>query len=159
MLRPWLFAAVSLGALAIAIPALAQTPPVVVEKVTVVPTHELAPDVLCRLEVTLRNSDARIASQLGFKVTVNEQDLLVYGNQLFMYPVQPGASTTIPLYNFWSTETSRPPPADGKLVVEVALTEAQWMDISTDAEGVEVWKPLGAVDGLPSSASVTLEMN
>jgi hypothetical protein len=148
----------ALACLTHAVPAAAQTSPVVVEKVTVEPTRDLAADVLCRLAVTLRNTSEQIASQLGFKVTINGQELPVYVNQLFMYPVEPGASTEIPLYNFWSTETSRPRPADGKLAVEVTLAEAQWMDISTDAEGVEVWKPLGAIDGLPSSAGVTLEM-
>ncbi len=160
-LRPWAgLAAPVLAVLALlaAAPAAAQDPPIRVERVTVEPTRELAADVLCRLTVTLRNTGDRTASQLGFEVTINGQELPVYANQLFMYPVEAGAAADIPLYNFWSTETSRPRPADGKLAVEVTLAEAQWMDISTDAEGVEVWKPLGAVDGLPSAASVTLEM-
>jgi hypothetical protein len=151
-------AAASLLLLLAGLPAAAQAPPpVAVEKVIVEPTAALAPDVLCRLRVALRNTSDRVASQLGFKVTVNGQELPVYANQLFMYPVPAGGTTEIPLYNFWTTETSRPALPEGRLAVEVTLSEAQWMDISTDAEGVEVWKPLGAVDGLPSAANVTLE--
>ncbi len=127
-----------------------------------------AADTLCKLTVKVRNDGDKIASQLGFRVTLNGQDLTVYGNQLFMYPVPAGGELDIPLYNFWTTETSRPEmPAGGKFVVEVALTEAQWMDITMETETVErggeqveeeveVWTPLGAVDGLPVQQAVTL---
>ncbi|MDH3402160.1 MAG: hypothetical protein OES32_00385 [Acidobacteriota bacterium] len=127
------------------------------------------PDTLCRLAVTIRNSGDEVASQLGFAVKLNGQDLTVYGNQLFMYAVPAGGELRIPLYNFWTTETSRPAmPADGKYRVDVSLNEAQWMDISTVTEtvdragaqveeDVEVWTPLGAVEGLPVAAGVTLE--
>ena len=114
-------------------------------------------DTLCKLQVTLQNNGTEVASQLDFKVTINGQELPVYRNQLFMYPVQPQQSAQIQLYNFWSTETSRPMPADGKLTVEVSLTAAQWMKIAMEDE-VEVWEPLGPIDGLPSSQSVTLTM-
>lgn len=125
-------------------------------------------DTLCTLTVTVRNNGDRQASQLGFAVTLNGQDLSVYGNQLFMYPVPGGGDLEIPLYNFWTTETSRPTmPADGKYQVEVSLLEAEWMDISTVTEtveragesveeDVEVWTPLGPVEGLPASASLVL---
>ena len=126
------------------------------------------PDTLCKLSVTVRNDGERKASQLGFAVSLNGQDLSVYGNQLFMYPVPGGEEVEIPLYNFWTTETSRPTmPADGKFRVEVSLLEAEWMDISVVTETVEragkpveeeveVWTPLGAVEGLPTSVSVEL---
>lgn len=117
-----------------------------------------AADTLCRLRVEIANADERIASQLGFDVTINGQKLPVYGNHLFMYPVAPGGKSELQLYNFWSTETSRPMPASGKLEIEVTLREARWMDISNDEEGTEVWTPLGDATGLPVSASVTLEM-
>jgi hypothetical protein len=61
------------------------------------------------------------------------------------------------LYNFWSTETSRTMPKDGKLNIEVSLVGAQWMKIETEEE-VEVWKPLGPVDHLPVAGNLTLEM-
>ncbi len=149
------FLAVTLALAGVALAA-QQGPPLLVEKIVVEPA-EPAADTLCRLRVTLKNNGDRTASQLGFTVALNGAALPVYTNQLFMYPVEAGASAEIPLYNFWTTETSRPAlPADGKFTVEVTLTEAQWMDISTDAEGVEVWKPLGAVEGLPATGSVTL---
>ncbi|MEZ5332219.1 MAG: hypothetical protein R2991_09260 [Thermoanaerobaculia bacterium] len=135
----------------------AAKPAVVVESIRVEPEKPAA-DTLCKLTVTLANHGDRTASQLGFQVELNGQNLVVYDNQLFMYPVEPGESTEIPLYNFWTTETSRPTmPADGGYEVKVTLREAQWTDISMDEEQVEVWKPLGPVEGLPSSASVTLE--
>ena len=138
-----------------------------VTKIDVQPANP-GPDTLCRLSVTVRNMGEQKASQLGFSVKLNGQDLGVYGNQLFMYPVPAGGELEIPLYNFWTTETSRPQmPANGKYGVEVSLLEAQWMDISMEKETVEqagqqveeeveVWTPLGAVPGLPVSASITL---
>lgn len=126
------------------------------------------PDTLCKLTVTVKNDGDRDASQLGFAVKLNGQDLTVYGNQLFMYPVPAGGQLEIPLYNFWTTETSRPAmPADGGYRVEVSLLEAQWMDIKTVPEtverggetveeDVEVWTPLGPVAGLPVSAEWVL---
>ncbi len=118
-------------------------------------------DTLCKLTVTVHNDGDRQASQLGFAVTLNGQDLSVYGNQLFMYPVAPGATEEISLYNFWTTETSRAMPADGKLRVEVTLKEAVWtrVEMETDEEGeIEVWTPIGPVENLPVSAAVTLQM-
>ncbi len=128
-----------------------------VEQIVVEP-GDPGPDTLCRLRVKLKNSGDRIASQLGFTVRINGQELPVYGNQLFMYPLEAGAVSELKLYNFWSTETSRPMPADGRLELEVVLKEAVWMDISTDDEGVEVWTPQGAIEGLPVSAKITLAM-
>ncbi len=138
----------------------AAKPLLTVEAVEVEPAAP-GPDTLCRLRVQLRNRGDQIASQLGFAVSINGQPLGVYGNQLFMYPVMPGTTEEISLYNFWTTETSRPMPADGKLRVEVSLREAIWarMTIEEDEEGeIEVWTPIGPVEGLPVSASVTLEM-
>ncbi len=155
----------------LALPASSQDDPaprLEVTKIDVQPSNPAA-ETLCRLTVTIRNSGEQNASQLGFAVRLNDQDLTVYGNQLFMYAVPAGSELEIPLYNFWTTETSRPAmPADGSFKVEVSLLEAQWMDISTVTETVEragaqveeeveVWTPLGAIEGLPVSSSVTLE--
>lgn len=134
-----------------------EAPAVTVEAVNVQPTSP-GPDTLCKLTVKLANGGDRTASQLDFKVKINGQELPVYRNQLFMFPVPPGESADIPLYNFWSTETSRPMPADGKLDIEVTLATAQWMEIK-DEEGVEVWQPLGPVQGLPISKTLTLSMS
>lgn len=132
-------------------------PRVTVEAVTVEP-EEPGPDTLCRLTVTLRNRGDRVASQLGFAVTLDGQALPVYGQQLFHHRLEPGATAEVPLYNFWTTETSRPAPADGKLTVAVTLEEARWVEISEDDEGVEVLKLRQPVAGLPSAASVELEL-
>jgi hypothetical protein len=147
----------SLGFASASSGAAAAGPPVTLDAFTVQPADPAA-DTLCKLTVTLSNHGEHVASQLGFDVRINGQELVVYRNQLFMYPIQPGKSAEIPLYNFWSTETSRPMPADGKLNLEITLREARWFDISTDAEGVEVWQPVAPVDGLPSVQKKTLTM-
>ncbi len=116
-----------------------------------------AADTLCRLQVEIENSDERIATQLGFTVTVNGQKLPVYESHLFMFPLSPGAKSELPLYNFWSTETSRPEPASGKLEIVVTLREARWMNIAMEGD-TETWTPLGDVAGLPVSYSLTVPM-
>ena len=116
-----------------------------------------AVDTLCRLRVEIENTGDRSASQLGFTVTINGQKLPVYENHLFMLPLPPGAKREVPLYNFWSTETSRPKPPGGKLEIEVLLREARWFEISR-AEETETWTPLGDVPGLPVTGSVTVPM-
>ena len=128
-----------------------------IESVTVEPPTP-GPDTLCKLRVTVRNDGDEIASQLDFKVKINGQELAVYRNQLFMYPVEPKQASEIKLYNFWTTETSRSMPKDLKMTVEVSLVEARWMKIEME-DDVEVWTPLGDVDGLPVSQSVTLSMS
>jgi len=134
----------------------AVSPQITIETITIEPSSP-ADDTLCKLRVTVANHGTEIASQLDFKVKINDQMLPVYRNQLFMFPLEPGKSADIQLYNFWSTETSRPSPKDGKLTVEVPLAAAQWTKVSME-EDVEVWQPLGEVAGLPHSKSVTLEM-
>jgi hypothetical protein len=128
------------------------------EAIVVEPSNP-GPDTLCTLSVRVRNNGTEKASQFGFTVTLNGQELSVYGNQLFMYPVEPGASLEFPLYNFWTTETSRPtPPADGKLRLEIAIKESQWMKIEMEDE-VEVWTPLGPVEDLPAGTELTVVMS
>lgn len=132
-------------------------PPLSIEEIIVEPANPAA-DTLCKLRVKLGNAGTETASQLAFKVALNGEELSVYGNQLFMFPVVPGGDNELKLYNFWTTETSRPTmPKDGKYKVEVTLTEARWMKIADDEEGVEVWTPLGDVEGLPVSKSITLQ--
>ena len=132
-------------------------PALSIEEIVVQPASPGA-DTLCQLTVKLANAGDQIASQLGFSVKINGQELGVYSNQLFMFPLPAGESSELRLFNFWTTETSRAMPADGKLRLEVALEEAVWMRIEDDEEGVEVWTPLGEVPNLPAAASVTLEM-
>jgi len=135
----------------------AAPPPLSIEEIVVEPNQPAA-DTLVRLSVKLGNTGEQTASQLAFQVKLNGQELGVYGNQLFMFAVEPGGENELRLYNFWTTETSRSMPANGKLEIEVTLTEARWMEIKTDDEGVEVWTPLGDVGGLPVSKKITLEM-
>jgi len=131
-----------------------------IEEISVEPANPAA-ETLCQLRVKISNAGERIASRLGFAVSLNGQDLGVYGNQIFMFPVAPGTTEEVSLYNFWTTETSRAMPADGKLRVEVKLKEAVWTQVATetDEEGeIEVWTPIGPVENLPVKASVTLQM-
>ena len=159
-------ALLALAGLLFAGPAVAQeesaaAPPLVTITEIAVEPESPAADTLCRLRVKLRNAGEQIASRFAFAVNLNGQDLGVYRNQVFMYPVPPGTTEEISLYNFWTTETSRAMPADGKLRVEVTLREAFWTasEMETDEKGeVEVWTPRGPVENLPTSAAVTLQM-
>lgn len=137
-------------------------PLLVVESIQVDPASP-GPDTLCRLSVKLRNSGAKTASALAFRVKVDGKDLPVYEKELFLRPVSAGAagnagaSAEIRLHNFWSSETGRPFPTGGKMTVEVTLAEARWMDVKTQ-DGAEVWTPAGPVEGLPVSKTVTLTL-
>jgi len=117
-----------------------------------------AAETLCRLTVELENTGDRIATQLGFTVTINGRKLPVYESHLFMYPLAPESKSELALFNFWSTETSRPEPANGKLEIDVALREARWMKIETEGD-TETWTPLGDVGALPVSRSITVPMS
>jgi hypothetical protein len=117
---------------------------------------ELKPDQLCQLRVELTNKGAQIASQLGFTIKLNDQVLGIYANQLFMYPIEPNATAEFRLYNFWTSESSRPFPANGKMSIEVILNEAQWMQREVEGE-VTTWTPLGEVEGLPSNERLALQ--
>lgn len=127
--------------------------------ITVVAVDPTGPkaETLCTLRVELENKGDRVASQLEFKVEINAANLPVYDNQVFMVPVPTGETTEIELYNFWSTETSRQWPEDGRLNIEVTLVAAQWMNIS-EKDGIEVWEPLGPVGGLPVSQKASISL-
>ncbi len=131
-------------------------PALTLEAVKVDPASP-GPDTLCRLSVTLRSSGTKTASALAFRVKVDGRELPVYKNELFFRPVAAGATAEVKLHNFWSSETGRPFPTNGKMTVEVTLAEAQWMDVKTE-NGAEVWTAVGPVEGLPVSKSVTLTL-
>jgi hypothetical protein len=155
-LVPFLVAAL-LAALAPAASVAQPAPPapaVTIEKVTVTPAQP-GPDTLCQLHVTLRNAGEKPASELAFTVKVNGQELPVYRQHLFMMRLDPGKSTDLRLFNFWSSETARPAPADGRYVVEVSLDASRWYTIAQEADE-EVWTPGDAVAGLPARASATV---
>lgn len=119
--------------------------------------RSLGPETLARLTVQIVNRGEKTASALAFTVTVAGHELPVYARQVFLKSVPAGETTELALYNFWTSETGRPAPADGKLEVEVTLREARWMEVSEE-EGAEVWTPVGEVAGLPSSASTTVQL-
>lgn len=116
-----------------------------------------AADTLCRLRVEIANKGDRTASQFGFTVKINGKELPVYKNHLFMFPLPAQTTSELPLYNFWSTETSRPVPSSGKLEIEVTLREARWFDISTEGD-TETWSPVSYVEGLPATRSIVVPM-
>jgi hypothetical protein len=130
------------------------TPPLAIVGVTANPADAGA-DTLCQLRVEIANKGDRIASQLAFAVKVNGHDLPVYRNQLFMQRLDPDKTTTVRLYNFWTTETGRPAPTDGKYRIEVTLLNAKWYDIALK-DNVEDWTPRDPVPGLPTTATTTV---
>ncbi|HEX4952881.1 MAG TPA: hypothetical protein VF017_05735 [Thermoanaerobaculia bacterium] len=142
-------------------PALAQPPaapaPIELGEVSLEPAQPAA-DTLCKLRVTLKNGSARMVSSLRFEVRLNGQPLTVYSNQAFLEKLAPGASQTVQLYNFWTTETGRPAAVDGRLTVEVRLVAARYLAGSKDAQGNDVWQLEEAVPGLPVSATRTVTL-
>ena len=149
LILPLLLALVTAG-------AKSPDPQLTLEAVKVDPASP-GPDTLCRLSVTLKSSGAKTASALAFRVKVDGRELTVYKNELFFRPVAAGASAEVRLHNFWSSETGRPFPTNGRMTVEVTLAEARWMDVKTE-NGAEVWTAVGPVEGLPVSKSVTLSL-
>ena len=151
-----LLAVFALGSLGSASPAQEAKPVLTLESVKVDPASP-GPDTLCHLSVTLRNAGSRRASALEFTVKVNGKELPAYKDRTYLQPVEPGATREVRLFNFWSTEPSRPTPANGKLQVEVTLARASWMDKETK-DGAEIWTPAGPAEGLPVAKSVTVTM-
>ena len=140
--------------------ARAEEPQVVLAGIQVTPASP-GPDALCRLVATVRNSGDRAVYSFGFDVELNGRALPVYEKQLFLQVIEAGESAEVALYNFWTSETGRPVPEDGRLEVVVRLREARWVEVSEveeDGETVEVWTPVGEVAGLPQAASRTLEL-
>ena len=138
----------------------AQAPRVVLSGIDVTPASPGA-ETLCKLIATIENSGDRAVYGFGFDVELNGRSLPVYEKQLFLQVIEAGESEDVALFNFWTSETGRPAPADGKLDVLVRLREARWVEVSEveeDGETVEVWTPLGDVPGLPQAVSLTLEL-
>ena len=134
-------------------------------------------ETLCTLTVHIENASERQAFSLAFEVEVGGQNLPVYEKQLFMVPVPPSGSNAsaddgtptnptpfeLDLFNFWTSDSRRAAPADGKLTVTVRLIGAQWLEISQEKDAssggtVDVWTPKGPVPGLPQNISTTLKL-
>jgi hypothetical protein len=152
-------AALTLLAVSAQVPAVRaqeERPALTLESVKVEPASP-GPDTLCSLAVTVRSSGTRRASALELSVKVNGKELPAYKDRLYLEAVEPGTAREVRLFKFWSTEASRPAPADGKLQVEVTLARASWMDKEVK-DGAEVWTATGSVEGLPVTKSVVLPM-
>ncbi|HEY9421854.1 MAG TPA: CARDB domain-containing protein [Thermoanaerobaculia bacterium] len=156
LVLPATFVALVLGSALAASAQGAKKQALVLESVKVEPASPKA-DTLCQLSVTLRNTGDRQASAMEFAVKVNGRDVRAYKNRLFLQPIAPGATREVRLLNFWSNESGRPLPADGKLAVEVTLARASWMGKEAK-DGADVWTPLGLADGLPFTHSLSLTM-
>lgn len=115
-------------------------------------------DTLCQLRVKLKSSAGKTATAFDFGVSIGGSPLEVYERQLFLDAVEGGESREIRLYNFWTTETGRPAPADGKLRLAVTLREAQWVEITTEDDGTEVWTLGEKIPGLPVSKELVVEL-
>jgi hypothetical protein len=147
-----------------------QASPLRVESLRITPERP-GSDTLCQLTLRLHNSGAKPMYAFALDVTLNGAPLPIYERQLFLQAVRAGETAELRLFNFWTTETGRARPADGRLVVEVRVREALWLDITTEpaepspgaADGeremVEVWTPAGEVPGLPVRGSATLELS
>ena len=82
-------------------------------------------------------------------MTINGQRLASYVNHVFHTTLEPGKDLDLPLYNFWSSEAGRPYPGDGRLVLEVRVIEARWLDPQSK-------NPTGPVDPVPPPFQVTM---
>ena len=132
----------------------APAPGLALEAVTVEPDTPKA-DTLCRLRVRIQNSGQQAASHLVFQVQAAGHELPVYRNLVYLQPLPPSQTTEVRLRNFWSSETGRPFPVDGKLTVRVTLQEARWVQVS-EKDGATTTTPLGVVQGLPVQRDVAV---
>ena len=144
----------------LAVDGLASQAEVILESIEITPASP-GPETLCRLTATVRNTGDQDVYSFGFDVELNGRALPVYRKQLFLQVIEAGESEVVALYNFWTSETGRPAPADGNLEVLVRLREARWVEVSQveeDGEAVEVWTPAGAVSGLPQMVRRALKL-
>lgn len=69
-----------------------------------------------------------------------------------MLNIDPGKTGELELYSFYS------PPAPKPFTVQVALVEAQWVQVTREGTS-STTTPMGAVAGLPTGASLTVKMS
>lgn len=133
-----------------------EAPSLTLESIEVEPTRP-GREVLCRLSVRISNGGEAAASVFGFEVKVEGEALEVYRDQRYLQIIPAGETAEIELFNFWSGDSRRAAPSDGRLDVEVALTTATWVTQRME-EGVEVTTLGTPIEGLPvrSTKSVTL---
>lgn len=128
----------------------AGTAPLAIEAIVISPDPPAA-ETLSRLRLRIRNGSDKPVSGLELRVSLGGRDLAVYRNQLFMDLLAAHTTTEVELFNFWTTETDRPAPQDGKLRLEVTLEKASWLEITTAEDGTETWTLREPVPGLPSA--------
>ena len=119
----------------------------------------------------ITNTGDKPAYSLVFEVSLDDVALAVYRNVVYIQEIPANGEDVVELYNFWTSETGRPPPADKSLTVRVVLKEALWLDVEpldsddeggdseSSAKGGEVWSPAGEVPGLPVERAVTLQLS
>ncbi len=128
-------------------------PLLVLEALDINPANP-GPKTLCKLRVRIRNKGGQAATSFLFRVHINGQSLPIYKNYMYLQTIAPGTDGEIQLFNFWTTESARPIPKDGRLEVEVFLQEARWVDVKKEGN-VTQYRLQGNVPNLPISLSVT----
>ena len=137
--------------------ALAQGSPLSIVAITVEPAS-LGPRTLCRLSVRIENRGSHAASSYHFKVKIKGQEVTTYRRTYLMDRIDPGIAQEIRLFNFWTSDPAGPSSGiGGPLPVEVTLDEAQWCEVGKQGN-VNEMKLTGAVEGLPVSKSLTLQV-
>ena len=131
-------------------------PPLTIDSIRVTPDAPTA-STLCHLTIAVTNATDRPISRLGLAVTVNGRPVKAYERTLYMQTLRPHATTEIPLYNFWTTESSRPASADNRLVLEVAVVRAAWTIVTTPA-GVPTMAAAGSVAPLPAAKRIVVPL-
>jgi len=122
--------------------------PLAVDAIEVEPPAP-SPGTLCKLRVRIRNTAEQDATNLVFAVRIGGAEMTVYRNHVWMTRVAAGTTATVELHNFWVPDAS-------PRTVEVALSEARWMKLTTEGE-TSVTTVLGPVDGLPSTLTRDLK--
>jgi hypothetical protein len=137
-------------------PAAAAPSPLVLTALEVEPPSP-PPATLCRLRVKVENRGDKTVSALGFDVLLGGREVPSIRRRLYLTPIEPGKTLTLRLPNFWSSEGGRPVAPDGRLEVEVRLTEARWATVDRARKPV-TWTLLDPVPGLPSTRRLTLHL-
>jgi len=135
----------------------AQGSPLTIVALTVEPAN-LGPRTLCRLSVKIENRGSSPASSFHFKVKIKGEEVNTYQRTYLMDRIDSGTTQEIRLFNFWTSDPAGPSSGTGgPLPVEVTLDEAQWCEVGKQGN-VNEMKLTGAVEGLPVSKSLTLQV-
>jgi hypothetical protein len=122
-----------------------------VEAIVIKPASP-GPSALCELKVRLKNNGSRSVSFFRFNVKIDGQDVPVYKLDTYALNIDPGTVGELALHNFYS------PPQAKAFEVQVTLVEAQWVEVKKDGPNTTT-TPSGAVAGLPTAASLSVEVS